>query len=141
MMENLVRDQALVPSVKRQFSSYYDYLAAARDVLMAGRTARGRARERVAAAIGHSLAFTTWQLAGTGAGTRRQPGRRPDVPARRGGLAQRLAENRCAFSFGPPVRVPGAQSGLAKQPLATHQYDFWRLEISASDRSLAALIV
>jgi len=60
MMENLVRDQALVPSVKRQFSSYYDYLAAARDVLMAGRKARGRARERVAAAIGHSLAFTTW---------------------------------------------------------------------------------
>ncbi len=60
MMENLVRDQALVPSVKRQFSSYYDYLAAARDVLMAGRKARGRARERVSAAIGHSLAFTTW---------------------------------------------------------------------------------
>ena len=60
MMENLVRDQALVPSVKRQFGSYYDYLAAAREVLMAGRTARGRARKRVAAAIGHSLAFTTW---------------------------------------------------------------------------------
>ena len=61
MMENLVRDQALVPSVKRQFSSYYDYLGAARDVLMAGRRARGRARERLVAAIGHSLSFSTWR--------------------------------------------------------------------------------
>ncbi len=61
MIENLVRDQALVPTVKRQFSSYYEYLAAARDVLMAGRRLRGRARERVVAGIGHALAFTTWQ--------------------------------------------------------------------------------
>ena len=61
MMENLVRDQALVPAVKRQFSSYYEYLGAARDVLMAGRRARGRGRERLAAAIGHSLSFSTWR--------------------------------------------------------------------------------
>jgi AcrR family transcriptional regulator len=61
MMENLVRDQTLVPSVKRQFSSYYDYLGAARDVLMAGRRARGRGRKRLVAAIGHSLSFETWR--------------------------------------------------------------------------------
>jgi hypothetical protein len=61
MMENLVRDQALVPSVKRQFSSYYEYLAAARDVLMTGHRARGRARQELMAAIGHSLSFSTWR--------------------------------------------------------------------------------
>ena len=61
MMENLVRDQALVPSVKRQFSSYYEYLGAAREVLMAGRPARGRGRQLLAAAIGLSLSFSTWR--------------------------------------------------------------------------------
>jgi hypothetical protein len=36
-------------------------MAAARDTLMAGRGARGRARRRLQAAIGHALAFSTWQ--------------------------------------------------------------------------------
>jgi AcrR family transcriptional regulator len=61
MMENLHRDEDSMPTVKRQFSSFHQYLAAARDVLMAGRGARGRARERLRAAIGHALAFTTWR--------------------------------------------------------------------------------
>jgi AcrR family transcriptional regulator len=56
MMDNLIRDEDLVPSVKRMFGGYRSYLEAAREVLMGGR--RGRKR---AAAIGHSLAFPTWR--------------------------------------------------------------------------------
>lgn len=61
MMENLTRDEALVPTVKRTFSGFRGYLAAAQDVLMAGRGARGHARVRLAAATGHALAFSTWR--------------------------------------------------------------------------------
>ena len=61
MLDNLLRDESTVPTVKRQFRGFHDYLAAARDTLMAGRRARGRARQRVQAAIGHAVAFTTWR--------------------------------------------------------------------------------
>jgi len=61
MLNNLLRDESTVPTVKRQFRGFHDYLAAARDTLMAGRRARGRARQRVQAAIGHAVAFTTWR--------------------------------------------------------------------------------
>ena len=57
MMDNLVRDEALVPSVKRTFQGFRGYLARARDTLVAGR----RARKRQRAAIGHALAFGTWR--------------------------------------------------------------------------------
>jgi len=57
MMDNLVRDEALVPTVKRMFGNFRGYIAAAGDTLMAGR--RGRKRQR--AAIGHALAFETWR--------------------------------------------------------------------------------
>ena len=57
MMDNLVRDEALVPTVKRTFGNFRGYLAGARDTLMAGR----RARKRQRAAIGHALAFGTWR--------------------------------------------------------------------------------
>jgi len=61
MLDNLVRDESTVPTVKRQFRGFHDYLTAARDTLMAGRRARGRARRRTQAAIGHTVAFTTWR--------------------------------------------------------------------------------
>ena len=61
MMENLLRDEPVVPAVRRQFSGYREYLAVARDVLVTGRGVRGRARERVRAAVGHALGFTTWR--------------------------------------------------------------------------------
>jgi AcrR family transcriptional regulator len=60
MMANLLRDEPNMPTVKRLFSGYRDYLAGARDTLMAGRRVRGRARQREQAAIGHALAFPTW---------------------------------------------------------------------------------
>jgi hypothetical protein len=37
------------------------YLERMRDLLVKGRPERGRSRSRVAAAIGHALAFDTWR--------------------------------------------------------------------------------
>jgi AcrR family transcriptional regulator len=61
MLENLYRDEALSAPVAQHFSRFRDYLDAAHAVLMASRSARGRARKRVSAAIGHALAFATWR--------------------------------------------------------------------------------
>jgi AcrR family transcriptional regulator len=61
MMENILRDEATMPIVKQLLSGYRDYLTAARDTLVGGRRARGRARQRVVAAIGHALSFATWR--------------------------------------------------------------------------------
>ena len=36
-------------------------MAAARDLLMSGRSVRGRRRDDVRAAVGHALAYTTWR--------------------------------------------------------------------------------
>ena len=58
MLDNLHRDEALVPTVQRTFSAFRGYLAAARDVLMRG---RGRAPRRVRGAVGHALAYPTWR--------------------------------------------------------------------------------
>ena len=61
MMENLIRDEPLSELVRQNFAGYRQYLAAARDALVRGRPARGRARTRERAAIGHALAFATWR--------------------------------------------------------------------------------
>jgi AcrR family transcriptional regulator len=61
MMENLIRDEPVSELVAHHFSAYHGYLEAARGVLLRGRRARGRARTRERAAIGHALAFTTWR--------------------------------------------------------------------------------
>jgi AcrR family transcriptional regulator len=61
MLENLHRDEAVSAPVALHFGRFHDYLDGARATLMAGRRARGRARGRVSAAIGHALAFTTWR--------------------------------------------------------------------------------
>jgi AcrR family transcriptional regulator len=61
MMANLFRDEARLPTVRQFFSHYHSYIPAARDVLVAGRGARGRARQRTLAAIGHALGFGTWR--------------------------------------------------------------------------------
>jgi AcrR family transcriptional regulator len=61
MMDNLHRDELTMPVVKRMFTPFREYLGAARDTLMRRRPARGRRRDEVAAAIGHTLAFATWR--------------------------------------------------------------------------------
>jgi AcrR family transcriptional regulator len=57
MLDNLVRDEALMPVVKWTFEGFRVYLEGAGDMLMAGR----RARKRQRAAIAHALAFGTWR--------------------------------------------------------------------------------
>ncbi len=61
MMDNLLRDEATNPNVKRTFRGFRAYIGAARDTLMDGRRATAPVRQRVQAAIGHALAFTTWR--------------------------------------------------------------------------------
>jgi AcrR family transcriptional regulator len=61
MLGNVSRDAQLMPVVAERFSAFVAYIAAAIDVLMAGRRLRGAARTRVRAAIGHALALSTWR--------------------------------------------------------------------------------
>lgn len=61
MMNNVLRDEATMPIVKRMLGGYRDYLTAAQDRLMSGRDVRGPVRRRVLAAIGHALTFGTWR--------------------------------------------------------------------------------
>ena len=61
MRENLLRDEKTVLSVQKTFAAFRTYLDGAADVLMLGRRLRGSAAKRVRAAIGHALAFGTWQ--------------------------------------------------------------------------------
>jgi AcrR family transcriptional regulator len=60
-MENVMRDEAAVPVLTDVLGRFRGYLAAAQEILMAGRSRRGAARRRTRAAIGHALAYTTWQ--------------------------------------------------------------------------------
>jgi AcrR family transcriptional regulator len=60
MLEHSLRDATVSPLVAKHVAPYRAYLAAAADMLMAGRRQRGRARRRARAAIGHALAFETW---------------------------------------------------------------------------------
>jgi AcrR family transcriptional regulator len=61
MLENLLRDEVTVDMVRERFAVFHAYLESARDILVAGRTERGRRRDEVRAAIGHALAFPTWR--------------------------------------------------------------------------------
>jgi len=61
MLDKLLRDAPTVPVVEELMSGFHAFLAEATDVLMKGRGLRGKARDRTRAAIGHALAFRTWQ--------------------------------------------------------------------------------
>lgn len=61
MMENLHRDEVTMPLVAERFAGYHGYIDAARDLMMKGRPQRGGRRDQARAAIGHALAFLTWQ--------------------------------------------------------------------------------
>ena len=61
MLEKLLRDEAAVPAVAELFAPFHQFLDLAAGVLMRGRGLRGGARARVRAALGHAVAFTTWQ--------------------------------------------------------------------------------
>lgn len=59
MLEPTSRDASLVPAMARPVEARLAYLDRAREILLKGRSERGRSRS--AAAIGHALAFETWR--------------------------------------------------------------------------------
>lgn len=61
LLENVERDAVVMPLVAEMNGYRVLYLEEVREVLLQGRPARGRARERVRRAIGHALEFGTWQ--------------------------------------------------------------------------------
>jgi AcrR family transcriptional regulator len=61
MMANILRDEDAMPIVKQMFGGFRHYLADAHEILLSGRHLRGSARQRVPAAIGLALAFSTWR--------------------------------------------------------------------------------
>jgi AcrR family transcriptional regulator len=58
MLAATQRDRDHVPATA--VAAFRGYFAAVHQTLMRGRRERGRRRERVGAAIGHALAFSTW---------------------------------------------------------------------------------
>ena len=58
MLAATQRDRAHVPA--KAVAAFRGYFGAVHEVLMRGRRERGRRRERIGAAIGHGLAFSTW---------------------------------------------------------------------------------
>jgi AcrR family transcriptional regulator len=61
MLEKLLRDAATVPIVDELIGAFRAFLEATVEMLIKGRKSRGNARRRQRAAIGHALAFSTWQ--------------------------------------------------------------------------------
>jgi AcrR family transcriptional regulator len=61
MLDKLLRDAPVVPIVDELMGAFRAMLGEATDVLIKGRSLRGKARDRARAAIGHALAFRTWQ--------------------------------------------------------------------------------
>jgi AcrR family transcriptional regulator len=61
MIDKLLRDERQVAVVAEKFAPYHQFLAIAADFLFRGHGLRGSAAKRARAAIGHALAFRTWQ--------------------------------------------------------------------------------
>jgi AcrR family transcriptional regulator len=61
MLDKLLRDAATVPVVDELMDAFRAFLEVAAETLVKGRKSRGNARRRQRAAIGHALAFSTWQ--------------------------------------------------------------------------------
>lgn len=61
MLDKLLRDAPTVPVVDELMGSFRTFIAEAVKALMRGRGQRGNAAKRTRAAIGHALAFGTWQ--------------------------------------------------------------------------------
>lgn len=61
MLDKLLRDEEAVPVVAEQFAPFHELLRSATGILARGRGLRGKGAKRTRAAIGHALAFRTWQ--------------------------------------------------------------------------------
>ena len=66
MLVNVIRDSGSIAAMAAPVAAFGEYLGSASEVLLHGRRPHG-AHRPIAAAIGHALAFSTWQsLAGRG---------------------------------------------------------------------------
>ncbi|MDQ2631407.1 MAG: TetR/AcrR family transcriptional regulator [Actinomycetota bacterium] len=61
MLDKLLRDAPTVPIVDELMGGFRTFLDEAVKILLRGRGLRGNAAKRTRAAIGHALAFRTWQ--------------------------------------------------------------------------------
>ena len=61
MIDRLLRDAPTVPVVDELMGGFRAFLEEAEKILMRGRGLRGNAAKRTRAAIGHAVAFRTWQ--------------------------------------------------------------------------------
>jgi len=61
MFDKLLRDAATVPIVDELIGAFRGFLEVTAETLIKGRKSRGNARRRQCAAVGHALAFGTWQ--------------------------------------------------------------------------------
>jgi AcrR family transcriptional regulator len=61
MIDRLLRDEKAIEVVAEKFAPYHQFLAIAAEILTRGRGRRGNAAKRTRAAVGHALAFRTWQ--------------------------------------------------------------------------------
>jgi AcrR family transcriptional regulator len=61
MLERTSRDAPLVAAMAGPVQGMLAHLRAAADAIMSGRPERGAARKRARAAVGHAIAFSTWQ--------------------------------------------------------------------------------
>jgi AcrR family transcriptional regulator len=59
-LEKVLRDAPRVPALQPAMQRFEQQFAVLHETLMRGRRERGRRRGRVAAAIGHAIAYTTW---------------------------------------------------------------------------------
>lgn len=68
VLANLFRDRSAVAVVDQLMGAYDQFIAAAVEILLAGRGRRGKAKARTRAAIGHALEFSTWRSLARGQG-------------------------------------------------------------------------
>lgn len=61
MLDNLFRDESIVPLVAERFAAFRGYLAAAQEALLAGRDVLGSDTPQARGAVGHAIAFSTWK--------------------------------------------------------------------------------
>jgi AcrR family transcriptional regulator len=69
MFSNVLRDAELVDSARDAMAPLHAYLDEAAEILISGRSVRGRRRQLVRGALSHALDFSTWHsLASNGIG-------------------------------------------------------------------------
>ena len=77
MLDKLLRDAPTVPVVAELMAPSASSWRPRTEILLRGRGTRGKARDRQRAAIGHALAFATWQDLTATQGLERRPRPRP----------------------------------------------------------------